>query len=61
MKIKESYGIKPENVEALLFGYRYCLNEIAEEYDEEEKIFSVLYINNKSNYLTQKLFPGSDT
>ena len=61
MKIKESYGIKPENVEALLFGYRYCLNEIAEEYDEEEKIFSVLYDNNKSNYLTQKLFPGSDT
>ena len=63
LEIKEKYEIKPKDIEALLYGYRYCLNEIAEEYDDEdnEKIFSVLYDINKLNYLTEKLFPGSDT
>jgi hypothetical protein len=63
MEIKEKYSIKPKDIEALLYGYRYCLNEIAEEYDDEdeEKIFSVLYDINKLNYLSEKLFPGSDT
>ena len=61
--LKKNNEIKPKDIEALLYGYRYCLNEIAEEYDDEDegKIFSVLYDMNKLNYLSEKLFPGSDT
>ena len=60
-KIKKEYGINPINIESLLYGYRYCLNEIAEKYVGGEYIFSILYNKDKTDYLKKKFYPGSDT
>jgi len=60
-KIKEKYEINSMNIESLLYGYRYCLNEIAEEHPRGEYIFSTLYIKGKTDYLKKKFYPGSDT
>ena len=60
-KIKDIYSIKAENIDSLLYGYRYCLNEIAEEKKRRECIYSSLYDINKIDYLKEKFYPGSDT
>ena len=57
--IKKLYGIS--NIESILFGYRYCLNELANEYEEGEYIYSSLYDRDKIDYLSKKYYPGSDT
>ena len=59
--IKTNYNIDQKSIEALLYGYRYCLNELAEEYEKGEYIYSSLYNKNKTNYLKEKMYPGSDT
>ena len=43
----------------MLYGYRYCLNEIAEEHPRGEFIFASLYNKNKTDYLETKFYPGS--
>ena len=43
MEIKKEYDIKPEDIGILLYGYRYCLNEISEEFKEGENIYASLY------------------
>jgi len=60
-KIKSDYKIESKNIDALLYGYRYCLNELAEEYEKGEYIYSSLYNKSKTGYLKEKLYPGSDT
>ena len=60
MKIKEKFDINTKNIEVLLYGYRYCLNEIAEEHPRGEFIFASLYNKNKIDYLETKFYPGSD-
>ena len=59
-KIQKDFGINSDNIEAILYGYRYCLNEISDE--NEDGIYSPLYdIKNINNYLAKKCYPGSDT
>ena len=58
----KNYGINSSNIEALLFGFRYCLNCFSEiqENDDEDKIYSSLYDKKKISYLTEKCYPGSN-
>ena len=62
-EIKEEYEIAPKDIEVLLYGYRYCLNEIANEYKNNDKdyIYINLYDQYKLDYLDEKFYPGSDT
>ena len=60
-EIKNLHGIIPEDIEALLYGYRYCLNEINDEYEEGDYIYSSLYEDFKLDYLDTKFYPGMDT
>ena len=56
-KIKKDYEINSEDIEALLYGYRYCLNEILE--GEGEYIYSYLYKRNNGDF-NKKFYPGND-
>ena len=62
----KNYGINSSNIEAILFGFRYCLNCFEEsligkeEGDDEDKIYSTLFDKSKINYLTEKCYPGSN-
>ena len=60
--MKKNYEIKSEDFDVLLYGYRYCLNEISEEYnDKEDYIYTSLYNHYKLDYLDNNFYPGSDT
>jgi hypothetical protein len=65
-KIKNVYQINSSNIEAILYGYRYCLNEfLAEEREDEndndnDYIFFSLYDKTKIAYLSEKYYPGCD-
>ena len=61
LEIKKAYKINPEDIEVLLYGYRYCLNEISEEYIDKDYIYSSLYDLYKLDYLDKNFYPGSDT
>ena len=60
----KKYGIKSSNIEAILYGYRYCLNcvnEISEDNNSNDNyIYSSLYDKNKISYLIEKCYPGSN-
>ena len=56
-EIKRENGINSDNIESLLFGYRFCLNELA---DDMNSIYSTLYGRDNLNYL-EKYYPGSDS
>ena len=58
-EIKKAYEINSVNIESILYGYRYCLNELDNE--NEDGIYSSLYNINNINYLSEKYYPGSDT
>ena len=71
-KIKEKYNINSINIEAILYGYRYCINELlADDIDDEnndndndndnDSIYLSLYDKSKISYLAEKYYPGSDT
>ena len=61
-EIKKDYEIETKDIDVLLYGYRYCLNEIAEKKnDEEEFIYRYLYDPNNLEHLEEKFYPGSDT
>ena len=55
---KRKYGINPNNIKPLLFGYRYCLNEL---FSKKGGIYKPLYNIKNINYLREKLYPGNDT
>ena len=62
LDIKKAYEINSEDIHILLYGYRYCLNEISEKYEnKKDYIYTSLYDQLNSNYLDQKFYPGSDT
>ena len=62
LEIKKTYKINREEIDVLLYGYRYCLNEISEEYnDKEDYIYLSLYDQYKLDYLDKYFYPGSDT
>ena len=56
--IKKEYNINSEDIDALLYGYRYCLNELKEE--EGNYIYSYLYNKTNLRDFDQKFYPGSD-
>jgi len=58
-EIKNNFGITSNNIKALLFGYRFCLNEIASK--NENGIYYPLYDSANHKYLIEKLYPGNDT
>ena len=58
-KFKSDYNIEPIYIDSLLYGFRYCLNELAEEY-EGDYIYSSLYNIKKIEYLKKRFYPGSD-
>jgi hypothetical protein len=67
-EIKEKYNINTMNMEAILFGYRYCVNELlADDMDDDDNdnekdyIYLSLYDRSKIGYLSEKYYPGSDT
>ena len=60
LKIKKEHNIKPEDIEVLLDGNRYCFNEISEEFKERDYIYTYIIVLIKS-YLYTKLYSGSDT
>ena len=57
-EIKKEYSIDSEGIVALLYGYRYCLNEVKDK--EGEYIYSYLYNRNNVNDFDQKFYPGND-
>ena len=58
-EIKKEYSINSEDIDALLYGYRYCLNEVKGK--EGEYIYSYLCNRNNFNDFDQKFYPGNDT
>ena len=57
-EIKKEYSIDSEDIDALLYGYRYCLNEVKDE--EGDYIYSYLYNQNNLSDFDQKFYPGND-
>ena len=56
--MKKEYKIKSEDIDALLYGYRYCLNEVKDK--EGNYIYSYLYNRSNLNDFDQKFYPGND-
>ena len=57
-EIKNEYEINSKDIKVLLYGYRYCLNEV-EEKEEGNFIYSYLYNRNNTDY-NKKFYPGND-
>ena len=57
-RIARLYKIEFNNIRPLLFGYRYCLNELFLK--NTLGIYYPLY-QGKVNYLKEKFYPGNDT
>ena len=56
-EIQKEYGINYTNIESLLYGYRYCLNELS---NENDSIYCAFYERDNIGYLSEKYYPGSD-
>ena len=65
-EIKVKYNLNSSNIEAILYGYRYVLNELISNEDDDNNeddkdyIYSSLYERSNINYLAEKYYPGSD-
>jgi hypothetical protein len=58
-EIKNIHKIDSSNIKPLLYGYRYCLNELSAK--NTSGIYYSLYDKNKLNILRDKFYPGNDT
>ena len=58
-EIKNIYNINSNNITPILFGYRYCLNELF--YKNSEGIYYPLYERSTIYFLKYKYYPGNDT
>ena len=58
-EITKKYGINHTNIEAILYGYRYCLNELS-NYDESA-IYCSLYDRDNISYLSEKIYPAHNS
>ena len=58
LEIKKDYSISLEDIDAILYGYRYCLNEVNDL--KEDYIYSYLYDRNHIIDFNTKFYPGSD-
>lgn len=60
-KFKEYYEINTEDIESLLYGYRFCLNEVKSlKNRDEDYIYSYLYNKDKLDDFDKKYYPGND-
>ena len=57
--IRKEYNINLNNMKPILYGYRYCLNELSMQKDKG--IYISLYDTNKIDNLGKKYYPGNDT
>ena len=58
-EIKKNFNINANNIKAILFGYRYCLNELS--FKKARGIYYPLYdIKNYKTYLKEQYYPGND-
>ena len=57
--IKKNYNIFSKTIKPILFGYRFCLNELY--YKKESGIYYPLYDSKNLSFLKDKLYPGNDT
>ena len=58
-EIKKQYNITSNFMKPLLYGYRYCLNELSTK--NTKGIYYPLYDDSKLKYLKDKYYPGNDT
>ena len=58
-EIKNIHKIDSSNIKPLLYGYRYCLNELSAK--NTSGIYYSLYDKNKLSILRDKFYPGNDT
>ena len=56
--IKKDYEINSEDIDVLLYGYRYVLNEVKGK--EGDYIYSYLYNRNNLRDFDKKFYPGND-
>ena len=68
--IKKEYNINRDNKKPLLYGFRYCLNELSVSAykstsssagKSSTNLYYYLYDNNKKEYLKKNYYPGNDT
>ena len=57
-EIKINFKINSNNIKAILFGYRYCLNTLSLK--NKRGIYYPLYDNNYFNYLKEQYYPGNN-
>ena len=58
-EIKNNFAINSNNIVPLLYGYRYCLNELSSE--NKNGIYYPLYDSDFSTHLKGYFYPGNDT
>ena len=58
-EIKKNLKIDSRNIKPILFGFRYCLNELSSK--KTRGIYYPLYNINNINLLKERLYPGNDT
>ena len=58
-EIKNHFGINPDNITPILYGYLYILNELSSQ--NKKGIYYPIYNKNKVNFWKKKLYPGNDT
>ena len=59
IKRLKAFKINSKNIKALLFGYRYCLNELS--FKNTKGIYYPLYNPSNVKYLKDYLYPGNDS
>ena len=58
-EFKTNFGINPDNITPILYGYRYVLNELSCQ--NKKGIYYSIYNKNNINIWKKKLYPGNDT
>ena len=58
-EIKKNFHFNSQNIKAILFGYRYCLNELSSK--KIRGIYYPLYKEDYLLYLKEQYYPGNDT
>jgi len=61
IKNENTILINQKDIDVLFYGYRYCLNEIAEKHkNDEDYIYTYLYDQDNLEHIDEKFYPGSD-
>ena len=58
-EIQKDYNINSKNIRPILYGYRYCLNELSLK--KTKGIYYPFYSSDDINFLKKNLYPGNDT